>query len=405
MTSSARDWLISVDDHVIEPPGVWRDRVPSRLRDAARTFVADDDGEAWLWEGQRFPTTGLFATAGKRVEEFSPAPVTFSEMRAGCYDPIARAEDMDRDGVLASLVFPTFPRFGGPLFSECRDRDLGLACIVAYNDWMIDEWCGSAPGRYIPMIIVPLWDGDLAASEVLRCAAKGAKAITFPENPSPLGFPSLHDATGHWDPLWSAASECGMPICAHVGSSSQQIPPTAPDAPLLMTAVLTVMNANLSLSDWLYSGIFVRFPQLKLCLSEGGIGWIPYMLERLDYTVERQGSWALGAGDFDAVASSGPSTIDQRDVERFSVLPSEQFRNNVYGCFIDDVFGSRHASEIGIENIMIETDYPHSASSWPHSLETAHRRLNHLSEGEKYLVLQGNARRVFQLDPKLPRHL
>jgi predicted TIM-barrel fold metal-dependent hydrolase len=398
------NWLISVDDHVIEPPNVWQDRVPAKLRDRAPRMLADADGEVWLWEGRRYPTAGLSAAAGKKREEFSPLPLTFSEMREGCYDPVARAADMDRDGVLASLLFPTFPRFAGPLFSETDDRELGFACIQAYNDWMIDEWCAAVPGRFIPMIIIPYWDGRLAAKEVERCAAKGARAVTFPENPVPLGFPSLHDRGRHWDPLFSAVAEIGIPLCTHIGSSGA-LPNTAPDAPMVISTALAVVNSQFTCTDWLYSGNFIRFPKLKLCLSEGGIGWIPYILERLDHVVETQRAWATKAITLDM--STGTATPDESaapadDVDAFSVLPSVLFREHMYGCFIEDAFGAQNIGAVGFENTMIETDYPHTDSTWPNSLEIAHKRLQGLTDDQKWLVLQGNARRVFDFEPAAP---
>jgi predicted TIM-barrel fold metal-dependent hydrolase len=397
------DWLISVDDHVIEPAHVWQDRVPAKLKDRAPRMQIDGNGEVWLWEDKVYPTSGMNAAAGKRREEFSPLPLTFSDMREGCYDPKARVADMDRDGVLASMPFPTFPRFAGPLFSETPDRELGLACIQAYNDWMIDEWCGTAPGRFIPLIIVPLWDGRLAAREVERCAAKGAKAITFPENPAPLGFPSLHDSGRHWDPLFAAAQETGMPICTHIGSSSS-LPTTAADAPMIVPTALAVINSQFTCADWLYSGNFMRFPNLKVCLSEGGIGWIPYVLERLDHVVETQRAWATKKMELDfstgTVVDVGGAAFD--DVDAFSVLPSELFRDHMYGCFIQDEYGARNLGAVGFENVMIEVDYPHTDSTWPNSLEIAHKALQGCTDEQKWLILQGNARRVFDFEPAEP---
>jgi predicted TIM-barrel fold metal-dependent hydrolase len=397
------NWLISVDDHVVEPPHVWQARVPRKLREHAPRLVTDERGESWLWEGKRYPTAGLSAAAGKKKEEFSPAPLSYTEMREGCYDANARIVDMDRDGVLASLCFPTFPRFAGPLFSETKDRELGLECIKAYNDWMLEEWAGAAPGRFIPMIIVPYWDSNLAATEVERCAARGAKAITFPENPAPLGFPSLHDRARHWDPLFSAASDTAMPLCTHIGSSGV-VPSTAADAPFVISSALLVLNAQVALADWLFSGIFVRFPSLKLCLSEGGIGWIPYLLERCDHTLDTQRAWA--AAEIVMDTQTGTAHMKPRhepiEFDPFGTPPSQLFRDHVFGCFIEDIFGSDNIRTVGVSNVMIETDYPHTDSTWPHSIETAHARLKELSDEEKYLVLQGNARRVFNFEPVEP---
>jgi len=120
------DWLVSVDDHVLEPPSVWQDRVPARYRDVAPRLTRTDDGEFWLYEDKALPTAGLSAVAGKEKEEFSPEPISYAEMRPGCYDAKARIEDMDRAGVLASMCFPSFPRFCGQVFYEAQDKDLAL---------------------------------------------------------------------------------------------------------------------------------------------------------------------------------------------------------------------------------------------------------------------------------------
>lgn len=393
------DWMISVDDHVVEPPGVWQDRVPARYRDVAPRIVRDDQGgEAWLYEDLRMPITGVAAAAGRSKEDFSPASVRFDEMRAGCYDPVARVADMDQDGVLASVCFPYFPRFCGQTFYEAKDRDLAGLCVQAYNDWMIDEWAGAAPGRFIPCIILPLWDPKGAAVEIERCAGKGARAITFSENPSDLGLPSIHDQNGYWEPVFAAAADAGMPICTHIGSSSK-MPTTSADAPLMVSVALVPMNAIRTCVDWLFSGIFDRHPGLKLCLSEGGIGWIPYVLERCEYTLERHQFWAGRGEKLDFAGGAGGES------SALSVLktpPIEQFRNHVFGCFIDDIHGVECLDTIGVDNVMIETDYPHTDSSWPHSLEIAKKRLAHRSDEDVYKIFQGNARRVFDFEPAAP---
>jgi predicted TIM-barrel fold metal-dependent hydrolase len=393
------NWLISVDDHVIEPPNVWQDRIPARLRDAAPRIVRDDEGEAWVYQGKRFATIGLSAAAGRKKEEFSPVPVTYQDMRPGCYDPVARLEDMDRDGVLASLCFPSFPRFCGQTFYEASDRELALLCVRAYNDWMVDEWSGSSPGRFIPGIILPLWDPVEGAREIERCAAKGAKAVIFSENPSMLGLPSIHDQGRYWDPVFAAASDTGLPVCIHIGSSSK-VPSTSPDNPLVVTLALTPMNAMVTCVDWLFSGNLERHPNLKLCLSEGGIGWIPYVLERCDYTLERQGYWA-SKGDYSLDLSQGK--VESRgggsSQPGVASIPSELFRERVFGCFIDDVHGLDCLDLIGVDNVMIETDYPHTDSTWPNSIANAHKRLAGRSDEDIYKILQGNAMRVFDFQP------
>jgi predicted TIM-barrel fold metal-dependent hydrolase len=393
------EWMISVDDHVIEPPNVWVDRLPAADLDRGPRQVPVEGVMQWAYEDKVFSTRGLWAAAGKKKEEFSPEPITYEDMRPGCYDPQARLADMDRDGVLASLCFPSFPRFCGQTFHEAKDRDLAMKCVVAYNDWMIDEWAGSCPGRYIPLMILPLWDPRAAAVEIERAAAKGAKAIAFSENPYKLGLPSIHDAGNYWDPVLSAANDTRMPICTHIGSSSS-MPNTSPDAPHILTTATQAVNLMLCTADWIFSGKFSRYPNLSLCLSEGGIGWIPYVLERMDQVVDRQKYWASKmhvtreqALSGQAANATAPAAWD------YSQAPSEVFREHIYGCFIDEEFGVSVIDDIGIGNVMIETDYPHTDSSWPNSQELAQKRLAHRSSEERYQILQGNARRVFSFDP------
>jgi predicted TIM-barrel fold metal-dependent hydrolase len=396
------DWLISVDDHVVEPVDVWRNRLPRASRDRAPHVILDDGMDWWAYDGKRIPINGLAATAGRTKEDFSPEPVRYDEMRAACYDPTARIRDMDEGGVLASLCFPSFPRFCGQVFLEGSDKALDLQCVRAYNDWMIDEWCGSAPGRFIPLIIVPLWDPVLAADEVRRCAAKGARALAFSENPVRLGLPSIYDP-GHWDPLWEACDETGCVVCMHIGSSSFNYS-TAPQSPNIVKIALgPPVGIVGAMVDWLFAPPFRQYPGLKIALAEGGIGWIPYMLERLVYTVDQHRHWV---GRF-SMEHEGTSVRDEDasgvpDLDEFDVLA--MFREHVFGCFVYDFHGLRNIDAIGIDNVMFETDYPHSDTTWPRCIEFAHEQLGAagLAAGDQYKVLRGNAERLFGFTPASP---
>ena len=396
MTDISLDWLVSVDDHVLEPPHVWQDRLPAKFKEAGPRIVNDADGEAWVFEGKRKPTTGLSAAAGKKREDFSPLPITYADMRPGCYEPNARIEDMNRAGVLASLSFPSFPRFCGQEFTEAEDRELGLLCVQAYNDWMIEEWCGAAPDRLIPLVILPLWDPGLAAREIERTAAMGAKAIAFSENAYELGLPSIHDRSGYWEPMIAAANDTGMPLCMHLGSSSR-LPATSPDMPMLgVIALSPVASTAAACIDWLFSPWLSKYENLKLCLSEGGIGWIPYVIERCDHVVEVQRGWAAkdGFSADDYLKGWGGDESNSGGLD-LSVMPSELFRKHIFGCFIEDPFGVASIEKIGVDNVMIETDYPHTDSTWPNCIEVAHKELAGLSDEVKRKVMQTNASRVF----------
>jgi predicted TIM-barrel fold metal-dependent hydrolase len=387
------DWLISVDDHILEPSSVWIDRVAAKDRDRAPHMVEEGDMEFWVYDGKRYPSSGLSACAGKKKEEFSPEPVTYKEMRPGCYDPVARLEDMDRAGILASLCFPTITRFCGQLFMEASDREFGLVCLKAYNDWMIEEWCGAAPGRYIPLILIPMWDPPAAAKEMERCAEKGANAFMFSENPSKLGLPTIHDRDRYWEPVISTAHDLQMVVSMHVGSSSE-VPQIAPDSPFMANLAWGAIRTSGAMLSWLFSGVFTRYPNVKIALSEGEIGWMPYFLERAEQVVDKQRYWVARGHKFMGHAST--------DVDMDTLNVRELFREHVFGCFIEDHHGIASIDEIGENNIMCETDYPHSDSTWPNCLTAVKKIISHLPTETQYKILRGNAERLYRFTPAEP---
>ena len=391
--------MISVDDHVVEPPDVWTSRLEAKYHDRCPRTAEVDGKIVWQYESGRKPLSelgGRLFQSGAGKTDLVDFPDRYEQLRPGCYQPAERVRDLDAAGIDASLCFPSFPRFCGQEFTEAADKELSLLCVRAYNDWMIDDWCAAVPGRMIPMIILPLWNAGLCVAEVQRCATKGARAVTFSENPAALGLPSVHDRTRYWDPVFAACADAAMPICAHIGSSSK-LPFTSADAPPLVTATLPHVNAASCLADWLYSGLFVRHPSLKLCLSEGGIGWIPAVLERADYVFERYAPRLKSGTGF---GLTGMGSVDAGEFNFGSIdsKPSELFRDHVFGCFIDDLHGAHSIEEIGVDNVMVECDYPHGDSSWPHSGKLISDQIGHLSRLDRDKVLSGNARRVFGLD-------
>ena len=193
--------LVSVDDHVIEPRGMFDGLLPAKYQDKAPKMIRRDDGtDYWFYDGNQIPNVGLNAVVGRPPEEYGVEPMSLDDMRVGCYDVHERVRDMSVNGVLGSMCFPSFPQFCGQLFARREDKDEALAMVRAYNDWHIDKWCGAEPGRFIPLSIPVIWDPELGAEEVRRVAKKGCHAVTFSENPEKLGWPSLHNA--HWDPFW-----------------------------------------------------------------------------------------------------------------------------------------------------------------------------------------------------------
>jgi predicted TIM-barrel fold metal-dependent hydrolase len=338
----------------------------------------DPDGpqaDCWVYEDLVYIHKRHVAAVGFDRDDMTMSPITYDEMRPGCYDPKARVEDMQMNHVEASLCFPSFPRFCGQTFTEARDRELGLACIRAYNDWMVEEWCGDSDGQLLPLPIIPLWDAVLAAEEVVRNAERGARAVCFSEIPPHLGQPSIH--SGEWDPFIAACQDTKTVICMHIGSSSR-MPATSGDAPVAVAATLSFNNAMASMSDWLFSGKLVQFPDVKLAYSEGQIGWIPYILERADTVWEEHRAWG-------GVADLVPEP------------PSTYYYRQIYGCFFRDQHGIDSLDKVGVDNITFETDYPHTDSTWPHTKQVATQLMEGVPEDVVEKIMRGNARRMLGL--------
>jgi predicted TIM-barrel fold metal-dependent hydrolase len=369
--------LVSVDDHVVEPPTMFDAHLPDRYKDRAPKVIKTEQGtDVWSYQGAIIPNIGLNAVAGRPREEYGVEPTSFDEIRPGTYDIHERIKDMNAAGVLASMNFPSFPSFSGRLFAKTEDKDLALAVTRAYNDWHIDEWAGTYPGRIIPQALPVLWDPELCAQEIRRVAAKGCHSVTFTENPAKLGLPSFHDE--HWDPVWRAAVEENVVISIHLGSSGELVV-TAPNAPVDVMITLQPMNICTAAADLLWSRVLKEFPDIKIALSEGGTGWIPYFLDRLDRTYTMHHLW------------TGQNFGGK--------LPSEVFREHFLTCFISDPVGIQLRNMIGIDNIAWECDYPHSDSSWPNPGEDLAAAADGVPDEELNKITYENAMRWYSFDP------
>lgn len=391
-------WFVSVDDHVVEPPDVWTSRLPAKYSDrwpryerlpvgtihydtTTGAFVTDEDAggvvtDVWCFENIRKPIRRHIAAAGLDRSLMDLNPISFDQMRKGCYNPVARLADMDLNHVEASLCFPQMSRFCGQEFSETEDKELGLLCIKAYNDWMVDEWCATDRRRLVPLIIVPLWDPELAVAELLRNAERGVHAVSFSENPYTLGFGSIH--SGHWDPFFRACAESEMTVCMHIGSSSQ-MQTVSPDAPPAVGSALTFNNASASMCEFLFSGVLWRFPGLKLAYSESQAGWIPYALERADTSWRAHRAW---------------NGMDGIEME----APSFYYYRQIFSCVFSDFFAMQSIAEVGEDNVTFEVDYPHTDSTYPDTLALAAEMFASLTDEQAYKVSRGNAIRMLHLD-------
>jgi predicted TIM-barrel fold metal-dependent hydrolase len=368
--------IISVDDHLVEPRDLFEGRMPTAMVDAAPRVIENERGqELWLYEDMLYPQIGLNAIVGRPKDQWNTDPARFDEMRKGCWDIDARVADMDLDGVWASLCFPSLlAGFAGVVFSQSKDQDLGLACMRAWNDWHLDVWAGTHPERIIALQIPWLSDPELAAEEIRTNAARGFKTVSLPENPVDLGLPSMH--TDHWDPLLRACEETRTVICLHNGSSRWSAARSA-GAPLELYSTLFTANPLATAADWLWAGVTTRFPELDIAFSEGGLGWAVMLMDRLE--------WVMGH------SGSGYSTWADPEL-----TPMEQMQRNYWFCTIDIPPTIALRDRLGIDHIMIESDYPHADSTWPDTQENARRGLADLTDTEVRKITWENASRLFR---------
>ncbi|NUR84123.1 MAG: amidohydrolase [Nonomuraea sp.] len=363
-----RDYvIISADDHLIEPPDLFEDRLPEKFAEVAPKVVETEAGhQVWRYGGATYPCAGL--DVGARTLD----PVRFEDMRPGCYDIEARVEDMDIAGIWAAMCFPgMLAGQAGMPFARTRDQELGLALVKAWNDWHIDVWAGTYPERIIGLQLPWLPDPDLAAKEIRANAERGFKSVVFPEFPTRVRLPSIHST--HWDPFFAACEETGTVVCLHTGESGWS-PVPSPDTPIEAITTLMPTSAMFACADWLWSGVPLRFPNLRILIVEGGVGWLPMLAERADYALDHpvgEVTWEGG------------------------LKPSEVLRRNFFFGTLDDHALSGVRLAVGLDHVLQESGYPHSDSTWPDTQQSVAKNLGQLPPADIARVAYGNAARLF----------
>jgi predicted TIM-barrel fold metal-dependent hydrolase len=295
-------------------------------------------------------------------------------MLPACYDPTIRAQEMAGEGIIASVPFPTLPGFGGRVFNEFADKELADLCVRAYNDFMIDEWCGAAPDFYVPTTIVQLWDPELAAAEIRRCAERGARTIAFPDNPYPMGLPSIHQEW--WDPVWRALVETETVVSLHIGGSGR-IPAASPDTRFTTSITMGPASAGMEmLGDIIFSRVPHEFPEIKFVVTEGGIGYVPFLLERIDYAWEKNRAW--------------DDLWDER--------PSDTFQRIFWVCAVNEEFGLANRDRIGVDKVLWECDFPHAETPYPNSQREAEKQFSGMPERDVEMITHLNAQKLFRFE-------
>jgi predicted TIM-barrel fold metal-dependent hydrolase len=374
--------LISVDDHLVEPPHMFEGRLPAHLQEQAPRVVETEEGhEVWEFDGQVFFQVGMNAVAGRPREDWLIEPTRFDEMRPGCWDPDERVRDMDINGVWAAVNFPSqISGFCGRVFAQCSDPELGAATVRAWNDWFFSDWYGSHPDRFVPLGITFLGDAELGAAEIRRNAERGFVAITLPEQPHRVGLPAIYDEW--WEPILRACAETDTVVCLHVGSTGVvDMPPGAP-----MVALAATLFGQLSLAacaEWLWSPWPRRFPELRIAMSEGGIGWVAMLHDRLENIVDRSGYGAYFDGE---------------------LRPAEVLRRNFWFCTLDDPSTIDTREVVGVDRIMWECDYPHGDGTWPDSQQLVSDVWGHLPPDELARLTHENAAALFRHPLPPPGH-
>ena len=381
--------IIDTDTHVVEPPDLWTSRVSSKWGDLVPHVAWDDDREAEVWfsGGQPLGAVGAPAMAG--WHEFPPFhPRRFEDTDPAAWDAKQRAALMDRYNIQSQILYPNVAVFDAKTILAMDDTELQLACIQAYNDFLVD-FGNEAPGRFIPVAALPFWDLDLTLAEIERCAAMGHKGIVFTQDPSYFGLPELTDR--FWDPMWGSAQEKGMPVNFHIASGDLDLfnvghPDNGIHANYAAMGVSFFLANARTIASLVTGGICHRFPELNFVSVESGIGWVPFALAALDWQWKNCG-----------VREEHPE---------YELLPSEYFKRQIYGCFWFERETALDAIEyLGADNVLYETDYPHPTSMSPGPASTAQRPDEYLRENFSGVdpdamrkILHDNAARIYHLD-------
>jgi len=383
--------VIDVDTHVTEPPDLWTSRIGSKWHDVVPRVENIKGRDFWVINGKKGLAPGGVSMAGHNGRPPNEFPPTFDDIAPAAYDARARIEHMDREGIYAQVLYPNVGGFGSQNFLSIENESLKIDCVRVYNDFLV-EWTGVSQERLVPVCALPFWNVDESVIEIERCAKLGHRSVLFPSQPQDFSQPPLHDQ--HWDPIWECAQSLGLPISFHIGGQAAlgvkegEFVPRGVGMGLKATfarfSALAFIGNSLGISEIICGGVCHRFPSLNFVSVESGVGWIPTLLEALDW------QWAnAGVG------------IEHPEYE---LLPSEYFRRQIFACFWFERDVIARAAELYPDNIMYETDFPHPTSMTPgpatiaqHPNEYVTEALGNLPEETLSKLLHDNAARVYNV--------
>jgi predicted TIM-barrel fold metal-dependent hydrolase len=368
--------IIDADAHVNEPPDTWQARVPAHLRERAPQVVRTDTGDVWSFDGgKRTWPLGLTACAGDSYPRYA-ATTYYDRIRSGSFDPKARLGDMDIDGVHAAVLFPSVALTGAKTYAD--DREMQTACVRAYNEWLA-EFCSAAPDRLFGVGVIPTTGIDDAVTELEASIAMGHRSVVISRHPNGEFVPDRSD-----DRFWEIAAAADFPVGVHIGSflpsNPQQIWPDSASMQIVSVSSLAKSGAESMpvACNLICTGLFERFPTLKVVLVEANIGWIPILLEQMDDTWERL-------------------RFVSGDAQFFSRMPSEVFHRNLWSTFMHDTAGVEQRHRMNLRHICWSTDYPHAGTDWPNSRKNIERLFRGVPGDEVKLMLHSNAKALYGL--------
>ncbi|MDB5968679.1 MAG: amidohydrolase [Hydrocarboniphaga sp.] len=381
--------IIDADTHLTEPHDLWTRRAPASVRDRVPQVMMHEGQMSWIIDGNKSIGTGAHPNSsilkdGTKIRVLDNfLKLKFDDVHPGSSSVKERIAVMDAAGIHAQIVYPNILGFGGQASAKV-DPALRLICTQIYNDAMA-ELQEESKSRLFPMALLPWWDVKAAVKETERCVAMGLRGININSDPhfqkDENGAQIKDLGSKHWDPLWEVCVDKDLPVNFHIGASETSIDwmgqqgwPSLPrDLRSGISGAMLFFNNGKVVSNLIYSGMLDRFPKIKFVSVESGVGWVPFLMEALDYQL--------------AEIAEG---------KKFDLKPSEYFQRNFYACFWFEQKDISHTLRAaGIDNVLFETDFPHPTSLFP--IENIEARLNGLTEQERDKVLSLNAAKLYKI--------
>ena len=362
--------VISADSHVIEPGDLWENYADPEYRDRAPHLVHGEDEDRFLIDGRATGSLGLMAGAGRKPEDVTSTGRYEIDVPRAAWDPHARLQAIEADGVQAEVLYPTVCL---GIFGH-TDLEFVSACMDAYNRWLVD-FCAAEPKRFRGVGLIVMNDIQMACAQLQRVHELGLSGVMIPLRPQ-TDVPYSSDT---YDPVWALAQALELPVTMHIFTEPQRRSPTSDLAEAFADWVTKPANIQRTIAEMIFSGVFERFPELRMVSAENDVGWVAHFTERMDHRLTRK-RYAM-----------------YRDPP-LSLMPSEYFRRNVFATFMDDPAGVATRDLVGIENLMWSSDYPHHESTWPDSREVFERLFIDVPLQDRRKIVAENAARLYHFD-------